>query len=153
MSWNEQTTTYAVEQSIDGLWHATRLFRVRGVKREGILANPTAVMQYDNPNDIPLGSPNLSLPVIGNRGSVGAVGGDGISITDAITLYAYNAVLIPLDNPDYTDVEYRYTNDPRLISTKIEEQLTFQTATRLPLHQKKSQDQNFYFPAIKFFSC
>lgn len=152
MSWNEQTTTYGIETSIDGFWHATRLFRVRGVKREGILADPASVMQYDDPADIPAGSPNLSLPVIGMRGSVGAVGGDGISINDNITLYAYNVVLIPLDNPDYTDVEYRYTNDPRLVSTKIEEQLTFQSASMsLPIGQRSTRAAGGGTPQFAYY--
>lgn len=152
MSWNEQTTSYGIEMSIDGYWHATRLFRVRGFKREGILADPTQVMQYDNPNDIPAGSPNLSLPVVGKRGSVGAIGGDGISITDFITVYAYNAQIIPLDNPDYTDVEYRYTNDPRLISTTLEEQLTFQTAQMsLPIGQRSTRAAGGGTPQFAYY--
>jgi hypothetical protein len=142
MSWNEQTTTFGMERSIDGFWHATRLFRVRGFKREGILYSPGSIMQYDNPTDIPPGAPNPSLPIIGTRGLNGADNGSIIDIGSEpgeLVLHAYNAVVIPLDNPDYTDVEYRYTNDPRLVRKKVEDQLTFQSAEmELPIGVKST---------------
>lgn len=130
MSWNEDTRSRVVERSIDGYWHLTRLFFVRGPAREGILSNLANIFKYDTPADIPPGQSNEHLPTIGERQADGGSfpPSDAFNLDDGVFVFAYNAVLIPTDVPAHTYVEFRYTNDPRLIATKTEDQLTFQTA-------------------------
>jgi len=141
MSWNEQTTSRSTERSIDGYWHLTRLFRVNGFARANILSNLPNILKYDgNP---PAGEIDTGLPEIGVRGPNGTTGGDVIELQPGgvnTKVYAYNAVTIPTDVPLYTDVEIRYTNDPRLINQTIEEQLTFQSADMsLPIGQRSTR--------------
>lgn len=142
MSWAEQTTSRTVERSIDGFWHLTRLFRVWGHTRESIIPNSGNIMHYDDPADIPAGEVNEGLPGIGIRGVTGTDGGSAFIIGAAgpeDVVWCYNAVTIPLDNPNFTDVEFRYTNDPRLIRKKVEDQLTFQSADmELPIGVKST---------------
>jgi len=139
MSWNEDTRSRVVERSIDGYWHLTRLFFVRGPAREGILSNLASIFKYDTPADIPPGQSNEHLPTIGERqsGGSGFPPSDAFGLDDGVFVFAYNAVLIPTDVPAHTYVEFRYTNDPRLIATKTEDQLTFQSADMsLPIGMK-----------------
>jgi len=130
MSWNEMTVSKATERSIDGYWHHTRLFRVKGWPRASILANLGSITQYDLPPAD--GEPNPTLPTIGERSDrdgIGPADTDEVILSPDVRVWAYNAVVIPTDVPLYTDVEIRYTNDPRLIAQKTEDQLTFQSAT------------------------
>lgn len=141
MSWNEDTRSRVVERSIDGYWHLTRLMFVRGPAREGILSNLQSIYKYDNPSDIPPGQLNEHLPTIGERYSSTTPGefpnSDAFKLSEDLYVFAYNAVLIPTDVPTHTYVEFRYTNDPRLIARKTEDQLTFQSADMsLPISVK-----------------
>jgi len=132
MSWNEDTRSRVVERSIDGYWHLTRTMFVRGPTRESILSNLANIFKYDNPSDIPPGGINEHLPTIEDRSDIrdpiGMPSSDQFNLGDGVYVYTYNAVLIPTDVPTHTYVEFRYTNDPRLIAAKTEDQLTFQSA-------------------------
>jgi hypothetical protein len=145
MSWNEMTVSYASERSIDGYWHAIRLFRVVGHPRKDILANLGSITRGNSPTDpFPTGlNWDDTLPEIlgrANRDSVGQPDADELNIGDNIRVFAYNAVTIPTEVPLITDVEIRYTNDPRLIASKVEDQLSFQTSDmQLPVAIKSAR--------------
>jgi len=126
VGWSEQTTTWQAERTIDGFVHVVRMFRVWDATRQSILDSPQNVVD-DN---------NIGLPSVGSRISGGS---DTIEIAGT-TLKAYQQVIRTLDAPTISDVEYRYSNDPRLIASRIEYSTAFQTEyMTLPISQKSSR--------------
>lgn len=115
--WVEQTTTLEWEKSIDGFYHAVRRFRVWGYHRTTIGTTP----------DICSNDAGFFLPKVGDRED-NTPSGDSIPIADTGEfVYCYRLKTTALDEPRFTDCEFLYSNDTRIISNIPDQVSSFQT--------------------------